>query len=750
MLNKRTLFILLFTFILLEIGYGQTFQKIANPQEGGWAGINLEVVAPDKLLVAGLSPGNDGPFLQMFNTNGGLLWTKKVIGLQESYPVNGLSILADNSIVASIPFHDPQNNIDRQLVLKIAGSTNTIEWATQIGEVKSFFYGTRLTLGSDAGILAAHSSNDLQQNLSLTSLSPSGNINWSYTYGVSSNHFPRSNSLAITNNDQYLVSGWLFNILQESYDGILIWLGMDGKVLKSKTYQGIQLFSTDLYPNGDLLISGAYRSDNGSDKSEAFLAHTNSEGDINWAKKIKVEGFYSTCKALVTDDGGCIVYLKRISAVNEYGIIIKLDSQGNIQWQFKQHGRSDVSGRLPGVIVGNEGYANISLEGTPSRTVLIKTDLEGNVSNCPAIKTCLKMEDVSIDTVSVNWQRKVFINSSIPLSLDLIETEVEYVDYCDTPLPPIPDFLLSDTFCANTCTTIENLQQQNADAWLWSGTSIQSPNTQNPGEMCFPDTGLVELQQITFFGGCSDTFQTSTIVLPIPELDLNDDIIACNEQPVILDATTLGGISYEWEDQSSLAFREILHSGTYSVTVSNGLCTAEDSINVSFISDYFNNAAMALGNDTILCEENNFLFGPDGNLFDEFWWDDGYPQSPRTTNISGTYTFTALKEDCLFSASIVIEIQDCSEAIYLPNAFSPNADGTNDVFTAYGNHHRIESLKIFNQWGGLLYDAKGDNSWDGTFKGQPAQIGVYVYLLRYTDTRTGELKMISGDVVLTR
>ncbi len=90
------------------------------------------------------------------------------------------------------------------------------------------------------------------------------------------------------------------------------------------------------------------------------------------------------------------------------------------------------------------------------------------------------------------------------------------------------------------------------------------------------------------------------------------------------------------------------------------------------------------------------------------------------------------------------------ERIYVPNAFSPNEDGINDTFTAHGNYHRTESLKVFDRWGGMVWDVQGDVPWDGTFKGQPAQVGVYVYILEYTDTRTGELKMVSGDVVLLR
>jgi len=104
--DKCTFFSLVFTLVFLGTGRGQTFQKIATPQNVAGAGIRLEFVEPDNLLVAGISPGNIcNPFFQMVDMNGNVLWTKKMVGFP-SLPnvVNGLTILPDNSIVASIPF----------------------------------------------------------------------------------------------------------------------------------------------------------------------------------------------------------------------------------------------------------------------------------------------------------------------------------------------------------------------------------------------------------------------------------------------------------------------------------------------------------------------------------------------------------------------------------------------------------------------------------------------------------------------
>jgi gliding motility-associated-like protein len=72
---------------------------------------------------------------------------------------------------------------------------------------------------------------------------------------------------------------------------------------------------------------------------------------------------------------------------------------------------------------------------------------------------------------------------------------------------------------------------------------------------------------------------------------------------------------------------------------------------------------------------------------------------------------------------------DCILAV--PNAFSPNGDGHNDILYARGEGFIEMELMIFNRIGELVFDTK-DNSvgWDGTFKGKRQPVDVYVYLLK--------------------
>ena len=67
----------------------------------------------------------------------------------------------------------------------------------------------------------------------------------------------------------------------------------------------------------------------------------------------------------------------------------------------------------------------------------------------------------------------------------------------------------------------------------------------------------------------------------------------------------------------------------------------------------------------------------------------------------------------------------------MPNAFSPNEDGINDIFGPnYSGEINEYQLQIFNRWGQLIFDShKIDKSWDGTFEGEIQPLGTYTYVL---------------------
>ncbi|MCI5081936.1 MAG: gliding motility-associated C-terminal domain-containing protein, partial [Saprospiraceae bacterium] len=91
-------------------------------------------------------------------------------------------------------------------------------------------------------------------------------------------------------------------------------------------------------------------------------------------------------------------------------------------------------------------------------------------------------------------------------------------------------------------------------------------------------------------------------------------------------------------------------------------------------------------------------------------------------------------EGCLASDTVHIQVRlDCIEGdFFIPNAFSPNGDGTNESFhiTAYTDA-QLEYLRIYDRWGELMFETNDFNQvWDGRFRGKLLNPGVYVYYMR--------------------
>jgi gliding motility-associated-like protein len=95
-------------------------------------------------------------------------------------------------------------------------------------------------------------------------------------------------------------------------------------------------------------------------------------------------------------------------------------------------------------------------------------------------------------------------------------------------------------------------------------------------------------------------------------------------------------------------------------------------------------------------------------------------------------------------------------AVYMPNAFTPNGDGKNEVFTIKGyGIQRVKSFRIFNRWGQQVFGREhflpNDRrfGWNGTFNGKPAEAGAYVYIAEVTCNENKPI-VVKGTVMLIR
>jgi len=115
------------------------------------------------------------------------------------------------------------------------------------------------------------------------------------------------------------------------------------------------------------------------------------------------------------------------------------------------------------------------------------------------------------------------------------------------------------------------------------------------------------------------------------------------------------------------------------------------------------------------------------------------------------YRIKAVEAGGLGSVSVSNEMCiNFDPQVYAPSAFTPNDDGRNDVFQITVPNLTNAELKIYNRWGELLYRTLNiDQGWDGTYNGQTAQEGVYVYLITGTGVDGIQFSR-SGTITLIR
>jgi gliding motility-associated-like protein len=133
---------------------------------------------------------------------------------------------------------------------------------------------------------------------------------------------------------------------------------------------------------------------------------------------------------------------------------------------------------------------------------------------------------------------------------------------------------------------------------------------------------------------------------------------------------------------------------------------------------------------------------------------DPTSRTPAAT-VNNTTTFTVTVSDgiCTREASVTVEVRDllCEDPdIFVPNTFTPNGDGNNDVLLVRGRSIRELEFMVFDRWGEKVFETNDqDRGWDGTFEGKPVDPAVFVYHLTVYCV-DGQRFFTKGNVTIVR
>lgn len=275
-------------------------------------------------------------------------------------------------------------------------------------------------------------------------------------------------------------------------------------------------------------------------------------------------------------------------------------------------------------------------------------------------------------------------------------------------------------------------------------------------------------------GETSDTLTVTVFEAPLPA-STQDTIYNCDATTVDLTANPPSIGTGTWTSQTGITFSDInnpvttasnLQIGWNTIywTISNGNCpSTSDSVKV-----FTGSAAQIISpvNDTTICIGDNIidLVGTSLNSdFESIWYfaeGAGYivnPNEPITavSNFSvgeNTIVYYASHPICGFTSDTInISAELCGDYNpIIPTVITPNLDGKNDLFVVefldilYPNC----TVTIVNRWGSIVFESDGyPEPWDGTFKGEPCQMGAYFYEIKLNDSFNTEF---NGTISIIR
>jgi gliding motility-associated-like protein len=269
---------------------------------------------------------------------------------------------------------------------------------------------------------------------------------------------------------------------------------------------------------------------------------------------------------------------------------------------------------------------------------------------------------------------------------------------------------------------------------------------------------LLEVQEVTI-GGCPGVPSTGYVTVQAPEVELGAYYQQiCDGDSLVFDAR--GGYddpyTMQWQDGTFAPTYTAKETGLIWVLVTDALgCTRYDSV------DFTKNLLpfVSLGNDTILCDEEN-PYEIDGGNFSAYDWKtstgESYTGNPfyayPMKGITDTIMLTVTDENsCENSDTLVILPCNVLELFKnIPNTFTPNNDGVNEVWNIpYMDQFPKAVLEIFDRWGRLVYRTEDvqNEPWDGTSKGREMPMDSYFYVI---DLKYLNFETISGSVNLIR
>jgi len=353
-------------------------------------------------------------------------------------------------------------------------------------------------------------------------------------------------------------------------------------------------------------------------------------------------------------------------------------------------------------------------------TFVVKPYAVSSIFTASQRKVC-NLAIATLDATHPQYSRYMWSTGDTTSTITVSQTGIYYVTASDS-ICNITDsvqvFILNQTsetidtgICAQTSIT---LQARIADSYLWStGDTTQQFTTQQIGKYFVKRT----IQQCEL----TDTFTVENY--PTPS-NVSFDSIICKGTSLILQAQS--ATSYQWNTGQQTPSITVFDAGIYQVIKTILPCTGIETFNVST----YPLPQITSVQDTTVCFDEVKQILLDAGQFAKYLWEPT-GETTRTiySNTAQIYKLTVTDSNTCVSSKAFAVMEECPYSLYIPNAFTPNNDGTNDELVIKGNRIDAFEMMIINRWGQIIYETDRMNQyWDGA----NCETGVYVIYIKYS------------------
>lgn len=321
---------------------------------------------------------------------------------------------------------------------------------------------------------------------------------------------------------------------------------------------------------------------------------------------------------------------------------------------------------------------------------------------------------------------------------------------------PNPSFTVNDTdqclktqnFVFTNTSTIDSGSFNNR--WSFSDGVVYTDSINVTRKFNNPFTYNVSLE-LTSDHLCKDTIDRDVIVYPHPNPNFTGlKLLYCADDARLpLTPVVPGGIFEGKNMQNDTFVPLITGDDTVKYTVQVNGCFSD----TSKYTKVYPLPTLSIGPDSTLCRQEYLIYDisfPNST----YLWSTGSTSPVLRIAQPGLYTANIFNICDTISATVDIKFRDFDCNFFFPNAFTPNGDDLNDTFFPYLEDDVIElNFTIFNRWGEKIFESNSlSKGWDGTYKGEIVQDGVYMWKAEMVIDEDGYVyrTAVSGQVHLIR